>query len=99
MCLDLDTANMSNFASCLVSVDLEMLPLRAVYLEAQGGGDALEAVLVPLLRHDAADVEWLRTPLLGRNVDEVKLLRPINLGTFGGKPALKLDLMQLLMTS
>ena len=99
MCLDLDTANISNFASCLVSVDLEMLPLRAVYLEAQGGGDALEAVLVPLPRHDAADVEWLRTPQLRRNVDEVKLLRPINLGTFGGKPALKLDLMQLLMNS
>ena len=61
-------------AGCLVSVNLEVFLLGAEYLKAERREDALETVLMPLLGHDASDLERLGTSSLWRNVDEVKLL-------------------------
>ena len=98
--LHLDTADMADPAGCLVSVHLEMFLLRAEYLEAEGREDALQTVLVPLLRHDTSDLERLGTSSLWRNVDKVKLLRPIDLGALRGNPTLKVNnIVELLMSS
>ena len=66
-------------AGCLVSVSLEVFLLGAEYLETERREDALETVLVPLLGHNASDFERLGTSSLWRDVDEVKLLRSIDL--------------------
>ena len=98
--LHLDAADVTDLAGCLVSVNLEMFLLRAEYLEAEGREDALEAILMPLLGHDTSDLVRLGTSFLWRNVNEVKLLRAINLSAFRGNPAFKVNnIIELLVSS